>query len=60
MTPNTNTSISALSLLWENTNNELELSIFLNKFAKNLINPDWLRTKSIKYYELRNEEWSLI
>ena len=60
MTPNTNTSISALSLLCENTNNELELSIFLNKFAKNPINPDWLRIKSIKYYELRNDEWSLM
>ncbi len=60
MTANTNTSISALSLLFENAYNELELSIFLNQFAKSPINPDWLRIKPIKYFELSNNHWTLL
>lgn len=60
MTPNTNTSISALSLLFENDYNELELSIFLNQFAKSPINPDWLRIKPIKYFELSNNHLILV
>lgn len=60
MTPNTNTSVSALSLLFENSYNEFELLIFLNQFAKNPINPDWLWVKIIKYFEISNNDWTLV
>lgn len=55
-TPNTNTTISAVALLYRWFAQSLWLSIFENVYAKNPIDPSWLECERVRYFTLDPEE----
>jgi len=52
VSPKYNTTLSALSVIYQNDKDRIILNVYQNDFATHHLEPNWLRTPSIHYFRL--------